>query len=248
MRRPGVLVLALVLAASPAWAVKEWYDHYLEARDRLIRDGKYDEAIKSLQEAVRLRPTPGLNEQTYGLQFVDYLPYYHLGLCYLKNGDFNSAMRMFNIEEDRGAIRKSELHRELLRLRGEAEDGERQRVARLAREEVQRLQKEGAELARNRRFAEALARLAQAQAAAAALDPQTQRAVRELIEKTRSEEKELAEATARSQRIEQGLALARRLLDEGKATEALVHFDEVLGLDPRNRPVEAPGKGPERSA
>ena len=42
-----------------------------------------------------------MNEQTYGLQFVDYLPYYHLGLCYLKTGDFNAAIRMFNIEEDR---------------------------------------------------------------------------------------------------------------------------------------------------
>ena len=58
---------------------------------------------------MRLRPTPSLNEQTYGLRFVDYLPYYWQGVCYLRTGDFNSAIRMFNIEERQGAVLKAAL-------------------------------------------------------------------------------------------------------------------------------------------
>jgi tetratricopeptide (TPR) repeat protein len=231
--RAALLPLLLVLAASPAWAVKEWYDYYYDARDRLIPSKQYSEALQSLQEAIRLRRSPGLNVQTYGLQFLDYLPYYQMGVCYLRTGDFNSAIRMFNIEEKSVAVTRSDLYKDLLRLRSEAEDGERQRVARLAREEVQRLLREASELAKTRKFGEALARLAQAQAAAAALDPATLRQIGDMITKTRAEEKEVADATARTQRIEQGLAEAHRLLD-GQPTEALVRFDEVLALDPKN--------------
>ena len=48
--------------------------------------GRCPEALKNLQEAVKLKPGPALNEQTYGLQFVDYTPYYWMGVCYLKAG------------------------------------------------------------------------------------------------------------------------------------------------------------------
>jgi hypothetical protein len=233
-RRAALPLLLLALVPRPAWAVKEWYDQYLLARDQLMREQRWSEALASLQEAVKLRPTPALNEQTYGLQFVDYLPYYHMGACYLKLGDYNSAIRMFNISEKHGAIVKSGQYRDLLRQRTEAENAERQRVARLAREEVQRLLREAAELARGRRWGDALARLAQAQAAAESLDPATRRLIQETITRTRAEEKEAADAAARAQRIEQALADGRRLLDESKPTEAVVRFDEVLGLDPRN--------------
>jgi tetratricopeptide (TPR) repeat protein len=234
--RPRALGLALLalLAASPAWAVREWYDYYLQARDRLIKDGKCAEAIPALQEAIRLKPNPALNEQTYGLQFVDYTPYYYLGLCQFRTGDFNTAMRMLNIEEDRGAIKKSPLYRELLRLRNEAEAAERQRVARLAREEVARLQREGESLYKAKKHTEALTLLAQAEAIAANLDSETQRSIRELKDRISAEQKDLVDTAAREKRVEQALAEARKLLDEGRATEAGVRFDEVLAIDPRN--------------
>jgi tetratricopeptide (TPR) repeat protein len=234
--RPRALGLALLalLTASTAWAVREWYDSYLEARG-LVKEGKCAEAIPLLQEAVRLKPNPALNEQTYGLQFVDYTPYYYLGLCNVRTGDFNTAMRMFNIEEDRGPIKKSALYKDLLRLRGEAEAAERQRVARLAREEVTRLQREAEALWKARKHGEARTRLAQAEAIATNLvDAETERSIRALKDKISADEKEGADAASRDNRVEQTLGEARRLLDEGRATEAAVHFEEVLALDPRN--------------
>ena len=184
-----LLVLVLALSAAPAFAVKEWYDYYLEARDGQIPAKEYAAAIKSLESAVRLRPSSGLNEQMYGLRFVDYLPYYWLGVCYQRAGDFNSAIRMFNIEEKQGAIRKSEgLYRELRRLRGEAESArvqaENAERARMVRAEVQRLLKEAGDLHKAKKFDEALSRLAQAQTAAEALDPQTQQSIIEPVSYT----------------------------------------------------------------
>jgi tetratricopeptide (TPR) repeat protein len=183
---------------------------------------------------VRLKPEPALDEQTYGLQFVDYFPYYHLGLCHLKNGEFADALRMFGLEEERGAIRKSRLHAELLRQRAEAEHQERQRVTRLARLEVDRLLKEATELHRGRRLEDALNRLAQAQGVAAKLDPGVLSQIQELKDRIAADERDTRDSGTRSQRLQHALAEAQRLLDEGRATEAVVRFDEVLALDPRN--------------
>jgi tetratricopeptide (TPR) repeat protein len=233
------LVLAQVLVPAPSFAVKEWYDYYLEARDERIPVKQCAEAIKSLEAAVRLRPTSALNEQMYGLRFVDYLPYYWQGVCYLRTGDFNSAIRMFNIEEKQGAVTRNDgLYRELRRQRAEAESArvqaENAERARAVRAEVQRLLKEAGELHKARKFDEALSRLAQAQTAAEALDPQTQQSIIELRDKVRADDRGVREAEERAKRLEQALAEGTRLLEENNPTEAIVRFDQVLDLDPQN--------------
>ncbi len=235
--------MALCLAAAaPAYAVKEWYDHYLEARDRLLPARRYDEALKSLQEAIRLKPTSGLNERTYGLAFENYLPYYQMGLCYMGLADYNSAIRFFNMEEKQGAIRRDvNLQRELIRKRQEAEDLERQRLARVQRQESDRLLREAAELRRARRFEDALARLAQAQKAAENLDVDTQRQVAETRDRVRAELAAAQEAEVRARRIEEALGEARRLLEADSLAEAVVRFDVVLELDPAH-PEASSGK------
>jgi len=233
------VLLSLLAASRPAFAVKEWYDYYLEAREERIPAKQYAEAIKSLQEAVSLRPASSLNEQTYGLRFVDYLPYYWQGVCYLRSGDFNSAIRMFNIEERQGAIRKNDaLYRELRRQRAEAETAREQAEnadrVRAVRAEVQRLLKEAVELHKARRFEEALSRLAQAQTAAEALDAQIQQSIIELRDKVRADDRALREAEDRSKRLEQALSEGTRLLEDNNPTEAIVRFDQVLDLDAHN--------------
>jgi len=226
--------LLLVFLATPAFAAREWYDYYLSARDRLIPAGRCPEAIKELNEAIRLKPNPALNEQTYGLQFIDYLPYYQRGLCYLKADEFMKALQDFRVEEDKGPIKKTGEYEKLRRLRAEAQSQEQARVTRGLREEAQRLLREATELARKKSYDEALTKLAQAEAAAKGLDPETMRQVTEARDRIRASQSDLLEAAARAQRIEQRLTEATRLLDEGKATEAVVALDDVLKLDPQN--------------
>ena len=234
MRRILLALLLALAGSAPAWALEEWYDYYLRARDRLIPAGQCGEALKQLQEAVRLNPGSSLNEITYGLQFVDYLPYYWQGVCYLKAGDNNSAIRLFNIEEDRGAIRKSALFKDLIAKRTEADSAERGRAARQVRGELDRLVREAQDLARARKYEEALIRLAQAESLSRALDPATERTVAEARERIRADEREQADANARAQRLEQTLQEASRLLDEGKPTDAVVRFDQALAVDGKN--------------
>ncbi len=227
-------VLLLVAAAQPAFAVKEWWEFYQQATDEQMKSGHCPEAIQSLKEAIRLKPASGVNEQTYGLQFIDYFPYYYLGVCYLRTGDVANALKMADIEEQRGAIKRSRRYPDLVKLRQDARDAQNERVARQVREEAERLLREGADLAQKRRYDEALERLAKAKALAASLDAAIQQSVSDLTDKVQGEKRAVLQQAEDQKRLEEALAGGRRLLDEGKPTEAAIRFDEALAIEPRN--------------
>jgi hypothetical protein len=222
------------------FCAQEWYEHYLAARDRHIKASRYDDALRSLNEAIRLKPVSALGEQTYGLQFVDYLPYYYLGLCYQFEGDYQNAVASFDKEESLGLIRqRSRLFRDLQQRRqeaqGEIDRVERQRLVQRAREQVESQLKRSADLAKSRRYEEALTLLAQAEQAASALDTLTQRLVADRIAHLRGLKSEHDQSEARLRRIEKTLEEGYRLLESGQDQEAIVQFDGVLGLDPTNQ-------------
>ena len=241
-RTARVIALAVALAAPAHARAKEWYDHYNEA-GRLIREGKCDQALPSLRQAIRLKSRSEVPARTYGLEFVEeYLPYYQQGVCHLRLGDYNAAVQMFNTEEEQGAIKKkAELWRELVRQRGDAEqrarqereDAEQQRRVRLAQTEVARLRKETEDLQKEGKLEEALSRLAAAQEWAKVLEPGT---IQQLLDSARRIREELNERQKQARRvkeIEDGLASARRLLESDPA-QAKLQFDKVLALDPQN--------------
>ncbi len=237
MRPPSRVLLALALclvAASTARAAREWYDYYLQAKDRDIPARRWADCIANLREALRLRPVPANNVQTYGLQFVDYLPHYYLGVCLQGEQEQAAAIDAFNREEQAGAIKKTALHADLVRRRGEAQATELARLTRRARGEVQRLLQRAQDLGRRGAWDESLPLLAQAEQLARGLDADTLRAVTREQERQRAAQKESADAAARAQRLEQRLGDGERLLAEGKATEAKVAFDDALELDSQN--------------
>jgi tetratricopeptide (TPR) repeat protein len=250
LRRAIIALILFVLAVPTARASKEWYDHYREGI-ALARRGECQEAIRSFQAAVRLKPGSGLNERTYGMDFVDtYLPYYQQALCQLRLGDHNAALALFDAEEKQGAIKRVDgVYRELVKQRADAQkrqdaekqDAERQRQARLALEEVRRLQREGNDRQKEGRLEEALTLLVQAQKAAEMLDPGIQQQVLEKIGQIKTEQRKKQEQQERAARIESALAEGRRLLDADQPAEARLRFDEVLAEDPRH-PEASEGK------
>jgi hypothetical protein len=235
--RTALLGVAIaVSSAAPAFAIKEWYDYYLDARDRLIPAKKWDEALAALKEAERLKPNSAIHEQLYGLEFEDYFPYFYSGLCYLQGKqDYETAQRMFLIEEAQGAIKKSETkYQELKKRRAEAQDLENERFAARLRDEEDRLLREATDLYKARRFDEALAKLALAQAGANGIDLARQQQLRELTDKIKADKTSVQATEARTRRLEDAFQEGRRLLADNRPTEAIVAFDEVLTLDPKN--------------
>jgi len=257
--RGALLALVLVLVAGPAWAVKDWYDFYEDGK-QLADRGRCKEALASLAQARRLKPSSELGLRTYGLDFIDYVPHYYEGVCYVKTGDFKAALAAFDAEEKQGVIQKKrELYASLGRLRGEAKKAlddaaaaeraaEAEKKARALLQELQRLRHEGDELYRQGKLEEALAPLGGAQKVAEGLaDAATQRDIMEFIKKIRTEMNDRQEAEARAQRIDRDLAEGQQLLQAGKGAEAKLKFADVLGLDPHNaRAAEGQAKAEEQ--
>jgi tetratricopeptide (TPR) repeat protein len=234
--RRVVLVALFFIGLAPASAlpVQEWYDFYLQARDRDIPAERWKECEENLVEALRLRPRPAVNVQTYGLRFVDYLPHYYLGLCRLRQERYADAIASFASAERAQAVLRSESRPDFQRLRAEARNAEAARLTRRVRAEVEQLRKEAADLARKRSWDEALALLVQAEVLARGLDTDTLEAISREQERLQQAQRDERDERARAERIKQRLLDGDRLLGEGNLTEAMVAYDEVLELAPRN--------------
>ncbi len=231
-----------LLAAQPAFAVQEWYDYYLQARDRDVPDRRWADCVRNVDRALESRPASGRNVRTYGMDFIDYLPYYYKGLCLLRQesaGDeatrarLDAAISLFDREEQAGVVKHSAEGANLGRLRAEAQSGRNALMVRKARAEVDRLLREARELGRHGSFDQALALLKQAESLAKGLDAERLRAVTAESERLRAAQKEVADAAARAQRLEQRVADGQRLLQEDKASDAMLAFNEALDIDPR---------------
>ena len=236
MRLASRALLAAVvslLAVSPVFAAQEWYDYYLQARDGDIPGRRWADCLKNLDKALQLRPTPGNNVRTYGMWTENYLPHYYKGVCLLRQENFDEAVKEFTKEEQAGAVRRTPQMKDLAGLRGEAQREQSARVATRVRAEVDRLLREARELGRRGSFDEALALLKQAEPLAKGLDAERLRTVAAESERLRTAQKDLADATARSQRLEQRIADGQRLLQDGKATDAMLAFNAALDIDPR---------------
>lgn len=227
-------ILLVLILPRPAQAVDEWYDFYLEARNTDIPSEDWEGCVDNVRAALRLRPRPAVNVQTYGLQFVDYLPYYLLGQCLLRQDKFAEAIDAFAQAERSGAVSQSPARGDFSRLTSEARSAEEARITRRARAEVQRLRDEGRSLGQQREWDGALALLAQAEILARDLDSDTLQAITGEEERLREAQRTEREETARTARIEQRLADGDRLLGEDDLADALVAYTEVLDLVPND--------------
>ncbi len=99
-RAPSLVLACLVLAgiASPALARGEWYDHY-EQGLRALEDGRYEQAVDSLQRAMQRKKRSGYF-RTYGNNYLRYVPHFHLGVAYHGMGDCERALASFTRSED----------------------------------------------------------------------------------------------------------------------------------------------------
>jgi len=240
LRVPFVAVLVVALGAPSLQAApRSWYAYYLDARDRLIPAKEYRKAIANLEQAIKIKPDSALEEQTYGLEFIDYLPYFYQGKCYLALGDYDSAIRFFNIEQSKKKIMEREaLWTELNKLRAtalaqqagaESED----KVKRLT-QEVAKFRAQALEQHKAGSLDDALASLANAREMAKQLDRGTQDAIAEMIQRIGGEKARAEAAQDRRQRIATALADGTKLLQDGHATEAKLKFESVLALDAAN--------------
>jgi hypothetical protein len=230
--------LGLILLSGPATALDDWKELYLDARDKDLRNGRFEDAVKHLNQALALKPTSSLGERTYSLEFFNYFPNYQLGRAHMRLGRRRDAIASFKAEERQGVIQRiSGDYQDLARLLKEAEDRENQDAVRALRRDFDRLMSEAADLESRDRVDEATARAQEARARAANLDAAAQAKVTSMLEGLRLKQT-ARETEARLQRerelLQRDLAEARRLLNAGQPRAALVKFDAILKTDTAN--------------
>ncbi|HUI09514.1 MAG TPA: tetratricopeptide repeat protein [Bacteroidota bacterium] len=106
MRR--TLALLFVLAAMPAAlpAQVPWYVSYERALNAQ-EEGDWKASVPLLQDAVAQKQAPRLKAKTYGLRFVNYFPYFHLGEAYYHLGEKQKAVENFDVCLKYGEIREA---------------------------------------------------------------------------------------------------------------------------------------------
>jgi hypothetical protein len=106
-RRVSISCLAILvfhsIGSSPP-SGGPWYALYeraLNAQDE--KDWK--STTQLLREAIQAKPDPALKAKTYGLRFVNYVPYFYLGVAQYHLGNKAEALKQFAISEQHGVIK-----------------------------------------------------------------------------------------------------------------------------------------------
>jgi tetratricopeptide (TPR) repeat protein len=97
-------LLFALLMLSGLLNAEEWYVSYDDALKN-IKDQNWSEAIKNLQDALSEKPEPALKAKTTGMRFINYIPYYKLGLVYYQQGKCSEALAALNKSLEYGLIK-----------------------------------------------------------------------------------------------------------------------------------------------
>jgi hypothetical protein len=220
---------AIVLIAGPA-AADPWYEHYANAQQALEQED-WTVAVQQLNAALEKKGDSGARARSYGMNVVEYFPYFRLGVAYYHLGQFDAALQAFETEARLGAIAESEsANAELADFRTRAGDA---RVAQAA-DQARRIQEivsdslaESARLEGEGQIDAAIAAVDKALAVAPE-DAGALAAMQELREKLARQQRAAELERRVSQLVDQG----RALLDAGDYEGASAVLGEALYLQP----------------
>jgi len=197
---------AIVLIAGPV-AADPWYEHYANAQQALERED-WTAAVQQLNAALEKKGDPSARARSYGMNVVEYFPYFRLGVAYYHLGQFDAALQAFETEARLGAITESDsANAELAGFRVRAEEARLAHAAERARRIQEIVADSLAESAR-------LEREGQIEAAIAAVDKAL--AVAPDDADALATMQELRETLARQQRAQELDRRVSRLVEEGR--------------------------------
>ncbi len=108
-----ILVLAILFCISQIVA-QEWYKIYEDAKKEMERYD-WDNAIKLFEMVIATKRSPNLHATTYGVNVIEYLPYFHLGQAYFYSGQYKKALENFQRSENLAVIKQTASRYSLLK-------------------------------------------------------------------------------------------------------------------------------------
>ena len=97
-----ITILFIILFAGAAskiiYGQEKFFEVYQNGLDYL--DGKdYQSAVTSFLKAISLDPKESVNKRTYGMKYIEYVPYRKLAIAYFNLGEKNKAKDNFQLSE-----------------------------------------------------------------------------------------------------------------------------------------------------
>jgi len=107
-RKTGRIYLPLLVMVfcTVGLLADRWYRDYEKAL-QAVKRGEWRQAVTLLEESLKKKERPQQKARTVGLEFIDYYPYYYLGLAYYNLGRYESAAE---------ALEKSRLYAESTKM------------------------------------------------------------------------------------------------------------------------------------
>ena len=229
-RRTVLLAAAAIVLIAGAAAADPWYEHYANAQ-KALEQQDWTVAVQQLNAALEKKGDSGARARSYGMNVVEYFPYFRLGVAYYHLGQFDAALQAFETEARLGAIADSEsANAELADFRiraGEARTAQAADQERRIREIVSDSLAESARLESDGRTEAAIAAVDKALAVAPE-DAGALAAMQELREKLAGQQR----AQDLERRVSQLVGQGRALLDAGDYEGASTVLGEALYLQP----------------
>ena len=92
VRTLAVSLALFLLAAGTAEA--SWYDDY-DAGLKAVRAGNWNVVVQKMSAAIKGAPKENNKAKTYGMNFINYHPYYYRGVAHLNLGQYEEAIADF---------------------------------------------------------------------------------------------------------------------------------------------------------
>ncbi len=105
----SVLLMCVIFyfSLSSVLLAEKWYESYDRALE-LIEDGNYGSAVSILNRLIISEPEPDENKRTYGTNFIEYYPYYYMGLCYYQQKNYSQAVTWLSMSKQKGAVSEND--------------------------------------------------------------------------------------------------------------------------------------------
>ncbi len=105
--------------------VLPWYFHFEYGR-ALLDAGDANQAVIQLNQSIDLRPEPRARKRTYGMWFLDYLPYFELAEAHAMLANWPCAEHAMQLSESTGEIDLGRIEPQRVRALRERIDSHRE--------------------------------------------------------------------------------------------------------------------------